>query len=129
MAIKKSTKKMQPSPPKRTYTAKDSAQYEAIGKRFDTNVKKFTSAPTRTLRSGDQTIQTKAGLPYDLQGTIRKQADSMMRNPYHDTAKERFNKAKSGGLKGTKSAPKKATAAPSKKTVATKKPMMKSTKK
>jgi hypothetical protein len=28
----------------------------------------------------------------------------MMRNPYHDTAKERFNKAKSGGLKGTKSA-------------------------
>lgn len=129
MAIKKSTKKMQPSPPKRTYTAKDSVQYEAIGKRFDANVKKFTNAPTRTLRSGDQTIQTKAGLPVDLHGTIRRQADSMMRNPYHDTAKERFNKTKSGGLKGTKSTPKKTVAAPSKKASVSKKSMMKSTKK
>jgi hypothetical protein len=127
--MKKSIKKSQPKPPVKKYTAQDSAQYEAIGKRFDANVKKFTSAPTRTLRSGDQTIQTKAGLPVDLHGTIRRQADSMMRNPYHDTAKERFNKTKSGGLKGTKSTPKKAVAASSKKASVSKKPMMKSTKK
>jgi hypothetical protein len=127
--MKKSIKKSQPKPPVKKYTAQDSAQYEAIGKRFDANVKKFTSAPTRTLRSGDQTIQTKAGLPVDLHGTIRRQADSMMRNPYHDTAKERFNKTKSGGLKGTKSTPKKAAAASSKKASVSKKPMMKSTKK
>lgn len=127
MAIKKTTKKMQPSPPKRPYTAKDSAQYEAIGKRFDANVKKFTNAPTRTLRSGDQTIQTKAGLPYNLHETIKLQADSMMKNPYHQTAVSRF-KAKSGGMKGTKPTPKKASATSSK-SMSAKKPMLKSTKK
>lgn len=122
MAIKKSTKKMQPVPPKKAYTAKDSVQFDAVGKRLDKNIGKLNKAPVR--KSGG--MEFSSGLDVDIMPTMRKQMDSMVRNPYYPTykAREQAKKAKTGGMKGTKPAPAKAKG----KSMPVKKPTAKSTK-
>lgn len=100
--MKKTIKKSQPKPPVKKYTAQDSAQYEAVGKRFDANVAKLNRAPVR--KSGG--MEFSSGLDVDIMPTMRKQMDSMVRNPYFPTAKARAAaKSKTGGMKGTKPNP------------------------
>ena len=124
----KKTKKQDP-PIKRTqYTARDSAQYEAVGKRLDANIAKLNKAPVR--KSGG--MEFSSGLDVDIMPTMRKQMDSMVRNPYFPTAKARAaeaKKAKTGGMKGTKPAPAKSVKKSASKNVALKKTPLKSTKK
>lgn len=101
--MKKTIKKSQPKPPVKKYTAQDSAQYEAIGKRLDKNIQLFNKAPVKNIGG----MQFKSGLDVDHIPTMRAQLDSMARNPYFPTAKARAEaaKAKSGGMKSTKPAP------------------------
>ena len=124
--MKKSIKKSQPKPPVKKYTAQDSAQYEAIGKRLDKNIEKLNKAPVR--KSGG--MEFSSGLDVDHMPTMRKQMDSMVRNPYFPTAKARADakKAKTGGTKSTKPAPAKAMAKAKSKSMPVKKSMSKSTK-
>lgn len=126
MAIKKSTKKMQPVPPKKGYTAKDSVQFDAVGKRLDKNIEKLNKAPVR--KSGG--MEFSSGLDVDIMPTMRKQMDSMVRNPYYPTykAREQAKKAKTGGMKGTKPAPAKSMSKAKSKSMPVKKSMSKSTK-
>ena len=122
--MKKSIKKSQPKPkpPVKKYTVQDSAKYEAIGQRLDRNIEKLNKAPVR--KSGG--MEFSSGLDVDFMPTMRKQMDSMVRNPYFPTAKARADakKAKTGGMKGTKPAPAKAKG----KSMPVKKPTAKSTK-
>lgn len=123
--MKKTIKKSQPKPPVKKYTAQDSIQYEAIGKRLDKNIEKLNRAPVK--KSGG--MEFSSGLDVDMIPTMRKQMDSMVRNPYFPTAKERAAaKSKTGGMKGTKPALSK-TKPVSKKSTAVKKTPLKSTKK
>ena len=124
--MKKTIKKSQPKPPVKKYTAQDSAQYEAIGKRLDKNIEKLNRAPVR--KSGG--MEFSSGLDVDIMPTMRKQMDSMVRNPYFPTAKARAAaKSKTGGMKGTKVAPAKSVKKSASKSMAVKKAPLKSTKK
>ena len=125
--MKKSIKKSQPKPPVKKYTAQDSAQYEAIGKRLDKNIEKLNKAPVR--KSGG--MEFSSGLDVDIMPTMRKQMDSMVRNPYFPTAKARdeAKKAKTGGTKSTKPVPAKAMTKAKSKSMPVKKSVAKSTKK
>jgi hypothetical protein len=118
----KKTKKQDPPQKRPSYTASDSAQYEAIGKRLDKNIGKLNKAPVR--KSGG--MEFSSGLDVDMMPTMRKQMDSMVRNPYFPTAKARADvkKAKTGGMKATKP-PVKATMSIEKKIVPKTKQMMK----
>lgn len=124
--MKKTIKKSQPKPPVKKYTAQDSIQYEAVGKRLDKNIEKLNRAPVR--KSGG--MEFSSGLDVDIMPTMRKQMDSMVRNPYFPTAKARAAaKSKTGGMKGTKPTPAKSVKKSASKSVAVKKTPLKSTKK
>lgn len=124
--MKKTIKKSQPKPPVKKYTAQDSVQYEAIGKRLDKNIEKLNRAPVR--KSGG--MEFSSGLDVDMMPTMRKQMDSMVRNPYFPTAKARAAaKSKTGGMKGTKVAPTNSVKKSTSKSTVVKKTPLKSTKK
>lgn len=125
--MKKTIKKSQPKPPVKKYTAQDSAQYEAIGKRLDKNIQLFNKAPVKNIGG----MQFKSGLDVDHIPTMRAQMDSMARNPYFPTAKARAEAAKSktGGMKGTKPASTKSVKKSTSKSTVVKKTPLKSTKK
>ena len=125
--INKSTKKMQPSPPKKGYTAKDSVQFEGVGKRLDKNIAKLNKAPIKKVGG----MEFSSGLDVDIMPTMRKQMDSMVRNPYYPTykAREQAKKAKTGGMKSTKPASAKPMTKAKSKSMPVKKTMGKSTKK
>lgn len=123
----KKTKRQDPPQKRPSYTTSDSAQYEAVGKRLDTNIAKLNKAPVR--KSGG--MEFSSGLDVDIMPTMRKQMDSMVRNPYFPTAKAKneAKKAKTGGTKGTKPALAKSIKKSVSKSTAVKKTPLKSTKK
>lgn len=90
--IKKTVKKQQPTPPGKKYTAKDSAQFVETEGRLKKNVEKW-----------------KADKYLDIDNTnlIKRQIDSLDKNPYLKTALQRAStKANDGGTKSTKVASK-----------------------
>ena len=83
-AVKPIVKK---SAPKASYTAKDSANFEGVGKRFDKDLSNFK----RLYMSKDVTKQDSA--ENSRQSAIRR-ADTMVKNPYYPTFEKRTQKKK-----------------------------------
>jgi hypothetical protein len=103
---KASKMKKQPEPPKKTYTAKDSAEAVGIAARMKKDVKKF--------KEGD------IGSGFRLNERI----DSLSKNPYTPTMLKRDmekGSSKEKGMKSTKSTPTKSMTKPMAKAMAAKK--------
>ena len=101
-------KKSQPKPPVKKYTAADSAQFEAVGKRFDANMAKLKPYTKKVYNTGGGYEGSRIiNAPAGLQDQANRQLDSMVRNPNAPTymQREKAKQAKSGGTKGTKPAP------------------------
>lgn len=97
--------KKQPTPPKK-YTAKDSAEFVAIGKRFDANMAKLKPYTKKIYNTGGGYEGSRIiNAPAGLQGQANRQLDSMGRNPYAPTyiQREKAKAGSGGGMKSTKS--------------------------
>ena len=131
--MKKSIKKSQPKPPVKKYTAQDSAEFVAVGKRFDANMAKLKPYTKKIYNTGGGYEGSRIiNAPAGLQGQANRQLDSMGRNPYAPTyiQREKAKAGSGGGMKSTKVASKAKPMTKAKsKSMPVKKSVAKSTKK
>ena len=107
--MKKSIKKSQPKPPVKKYTAQDSAEFVAVGKRFDANMAKLKPYTKKIYNTGGGYEGSRIiNAPAGLQNQANRQLDSMGRNPYAPTyiQREKAKAGSGGGMKSTKVASK-----------------------
>ena len=131
--MKKSIKKSQPKPPVKKYTAQDSAEFVAVGKRFDANMAKLKPYTKKIYNTGGGYEGSRIiNAPAGLQNQANRQLDSMGRNPYAPTyiQREKAKAGSGGGMKSTKVASKAKPMTKAKsKSMPVKKSVAKSTKK
>ena len=131
--MKKSIKKSQPKPPVKKYTARDSAEFVAVGKRFDANMAKLKPYTKKIYNTGGGYEGSRIiNAPAGLQNQANRQLDSMGRNPYAPTyiQREKAKAGSGGGMKSTKVASKAKPMTKAKsKSMPVKKSVAKSTKK
>ena len=131
--MKKSIKKSQPKPPVKKYTAQDSAEFVAVGKRFDANMAKLKPYTKKIYNTGGGYEGSRIiNAPAGLQDQANRQLDSMGRNPYAPTyiQREKAKAGSGGGMKSTKVASKAKPMTKAKsKSMPVKKSVVKSTKK
>jgi hypothetical protein len=131
--MKKSIKKSQPKPPVKKYTAQDSAEFVAVGKRFDANMAKLKPYTKKIYNTGGGYEGSRIiNAPAGLQNQANRQLDSMGRNPYAPTyiQREKAKAGSGGGMKSTKVASKAKPMTKAKsKSMPVKKSVVKSTKK